>query len=173
MNKEMRARSVHPSRHYGYTHHDAHAAVLPRSMRRLACASRPRHGGVQTDADLPGGVESSQHARFSCVVSCHDARSQGAGRGVPGVRAADPRSFRVVRRSRTGRSFHDGVFPRPESSCWARSRVLVSPRASSAPSLRPRASFVVFPSRTVSGPPAPPFIARGRAHGRARAQSRA
>ena len=28
MNGETRAPSVHPSRHYGYTHNDAHAAFL-------------------------------------------------------------------------------------------------------------------------------------------------
>ena len=44
MNKEMRARSVHPSRHYGYTHHDAHAALLSASMRRLSKRLRPCSG---------------------------------------------------------------------------------------------------------------------------------
>ena len=116
MNKEMRARSVHPSRHYGYTHHDAHAAILSKSMRRSRstfeavirprldrqlgalgetgcerifedhasgdarpvgaealgeCGRSPRHGVVRGDTDLPGGIEISQHARFSCVVSRH------------------------------------------------------------------------------------------------------
>ena len=28
MNRETRTRSVHPPRHYGYTHNDAHAAFL-------------------------------------------------------------------------------------------------------------------------------------------------
>ena len=91
--------------------------MRPRLDRlRAAAASRYRSPGYRPT----GGVEISQHARFPCVVSRHDGRLQGAGRGVPGVRAFAPRSFRVVRRSRTGRSFHDGVFPRASSapSCF-------------------------------------------------------
>ena len=87
----------------------------PRAIARVACAPRPRLRCRSPGYRPTGGVEISQQARFPCVVFRHDGRLQGAGRGVPGVRAFAPRGFCVVRRSRTGRSFHDGVFPRPRA----------------------------------------------------------
>ena len=43
---------------------------------------------LRGNTGLPGGVEISQHARFSCVVSRHGGRLQGVRRSVPGVLAA-------------------------------------------------------------------------------------
>ena len=198
MTTPKRLLGVHPSRPCGYTHHDAHAALLSASMRRLsrrlrpcsgrqaalrsrrasrcvpdrpapfvtlarvgvagyvrvstACAPRPRHGTVRRDTDLPVGSRISQHARFPCVVSRHDGRLQGAGRGVPGVRAFAP--------------------PTRGASVWCVVLARAAPFTTAcflALRPRPRASFFVFSSRTVWGRHGlelvgtPAFIGRVRA----------
>ena len=227
MHTPGRLRGVHSPRPCGYTHHDAHAALLSASMRRLskrlrpcsgrqaalrsrrasrcvpdrpapfvtlarvgvagyvrvstACAPRPRHGTVRRDTDLrvESRSRSTRVSRASFLATMPGCRAPGA-------------VFRVFARSRRrpaelpcGASFSHGPLlsrrrvPSAEGFWWARSRFLVFPRASSARSLRPRASFFVFSSRTVLGRHGlelvgtPAFIGRAPATGRARATGRA
>ena len=50
MNTKKRARGVHSSRRYGYTHTDAHVAILSKSMRRSRSTSKRSYARVSTDS---------------------------------------------------------------------------------------------------------------------------